>query len=52
LPGSSRRQATFLKTMMNEGRIRPFEGRFVTWPVAPLNDTPAAAAEMRRRLEL
>lgn len=52
LPGSSRRQGAFLKTMMNEDRIRPFEGRFATWPVAPLNDTPAAAAEMRRRLGL
>lgn len=50
LPGSSRRQGIFLKTMMNEGRIRPFEGRFVQWPVSPLNDTPAAAEEMRRRL--
>ncbi len=52
LPGSSRRQGLFLKVMMDEGRIRPFEGRFATWPVAPLNDTPAAAAEMRRRLAL
>jgi uncharacterized protein len=52
LPGSSRRQELFLKTMMDEDRIRPFEGRFATWPVAPLNDTPAAAAEMRGRLGL
>jgi len=52
LPGSSRRQGIFLKTMMNEGRIRPFDGRFVQWPVSPLNDTPAAAEEMRRRLGL
>jgi uncharacterized protein len=50
LPGSSRRQGIFLKTMMDEGRIRPFEGRFSTWPVTPLNDTPSAAAEMRHRL--
>jgi mitochondrial fission protein ELM1 len=50
LPGSSRRQEIFLKTMMNEGRIRAFEGRFVQWPVSPLNDTPEAAEEMRRRL--
>jgi hypothetical protein len=52
LPGSSRRQGIFLKTMMNEGRIRAFDGRFVHWPVSPLNDTPAAAEEMRRRLKL
>jgi hypothetical protein len=36
--------------MMDEGRIRPFDGRFTTWPVTPLNDTQAAAAEMRHRL--
>ena len=52
LPGSWRRQALFLKPLMDEDRIRPFEGRFSTWPVSPLNDTPAAAAEMHRRLGL
>ncbi|MDR3534538.1 MAG: mitochondrial fission ELM1 family protein [Rhodopila sp.] len=52
LPGSSRRQGIFLRTMMSEDRIRPFEGRFSTWKVSPLNDTPAAAAEMRHRLGL
>ena len=50
LPGSSRRQGIFLRTLMQEDRIRPFQGRFAIWPVARLNDTPAAAAEMRRRL--
>jgi mitochondrial fission protein ELM1 len=50
LPGRSRRQALFLKTMMNEDRIRPFEGRFAQWPVSPLDDTPMAAAAMRHRL--
>ncbi len=52
LPGNSRRQALFLQTMMEEGRVRLFEGRFAAWPVAPLNDTPKAAAEMCRRLGL
>jgi uncharacterized protein len=52
LPGSSRRQGIFLQTMIDAGRVRPFEGRFSTWNVAPLNDTPAAAAEMRHRLGL
>jgi mitochondrial fission protein ELM1 len=52
LPGKSRRQALFLKTMMNEGRVRMFDGRFTAWPVSPLNDTPLAAAEMKRRLGL
>jgi mitochondrial fission protein ELM1 len=50
LPGHWQRQGLFLKPLINEDRIRPFEGRFSTWPVTPLNDTPAAAAEMRRRL--
>ncbi|HXT77993.1 MAG TPA: mitochondrial fission ELM1 family protein [Acetobacteraceae bacterium] len=52
LPGRSRRQSLFLNTMREAGRIRPFEGRFAPWPVSPLNDTPEAAAEMRRRLGL
>ena len=30
LPGSSRRQGLFLQEMMDEDRIRPFEGRFAT----------------------
>ncbi|HBK06667.1 MAG TPA: hypothetical protein DDZ81_12490 [Acetobacteraceae bacterium] len=52
LPGSWRRGEIFLKPLLDEDRIRPFEGRFSTWKVAPLNDTPEAAAEMRRRLGL
>jgi hypothetical protein len=52
LPGTARRHALFLKTMEDAGRIRPFAGRFAPWPVRPLNDTPMAAAEMRRRLGL
>jgi uncharacterized protein len=50
LPGRSRRQTLFLRTMMDAGRVRLFDGRFVQWPVSPLNDTPEAAGEMRRRL--
>ena len=52
LPGSWRRQALFMKPLLDEDRIRPFGGRFSTWPVQPLNDTPKAAAEMHRRLGL
>jgi hypothetical protein len=52
LPGSWRRQGLFLKPLIDEDRIRPFAGRFSTWKVSPLNDTPLAAAEMRRRLAL
>jgi uncharacterized protein len=52
LPGSWRRQGLFLGPLMDEDRIRPFEGRFAKWRVSALNDTPLAAAEMRRRLGL
>jgi len=52
LPGKWRRQALFMKPLLDADRIRPFEGRFSSWPVAPLNDTQEAAAEMRRRLGL
>ena len=52
LPGRARRHELFLQIMRDAGRIRPFEGRFAPWPVSPLNDTPAAAAEMCRRLGL
>jgi mitochondrial fission protein ELM1 len=50
LPGSWKRQRLFLEPLLQADRIRPFEGRFATWPVSPLNDTPEAAATMRRRL--
>ena len=52
LPGSSRRQGLFLKTMLDEGRARMFDGRFRPWHVTPMNDTPEAAAVMRQRLGL
>lgn len=50
LPGAWHRQSLFLKPLTDEDRIRPFDGRFRTWPVTPLNDTPEAAAQMRQRL--
>jgi mitochondrial fission protein ELM1 len=52
LPGHSRRQARFLQDLIDAGRVRPFAGRFASWPVVPLDDTAAAAAEMCRRLGL
>jgi mitochondrial fission protein ELM1 len=52
LLGKSRRQGIFIDTMMKQGRVRPFEGKFAPWPVSPLNDTPSVAAEMCRRLGL
>lgn len=50
LPGRSRRIAEFLDNLRTTGRVRDFAGRCEVWPVAPLDDTPAAAFEMRRRL--
>jgi uncharacterized protein len=52
LPGRSRRQALFLQALLSEDRVRWFNERFETWNVAPLDDTPVAASELRRRLGL
>jgi mitochondrial fission protein ELM1 len=52
LPGSSRRIDVFHQALLDEGRIRRFAGRCEVWPTAPLDDTPLAAAELRRRLRL
>jgi uncharacterized protein len=52
LPGRSRRIRLFTELLARDGRVRPFEGRFGQWPVAPLDDTPMAGAEVRRRLGL
>ncbi len=52
LPGRSRRMGLFTRPLLAEDRVRLFAGRLETWPVAPLNDTPEAAAEVRRRLGL
>ena len=52
LPGRSRRIEMFLAAMKEAGRARPFAGRLEYWPVLPLDDTAAAAGEMRRRLEV
>lgn len=52
LPGRSRRNSLFIEPLLAEGRVRRFAGRLETWPAAPLNDTPEAAAELRRRLGL
>ncbi|HLB97136.1 MAG TPA: mitochondrial fission ELM1 family protein [Acetobacteraceae bacterium] len=52
LPGSSRRIDAFHQALLDDGRIRPFAGRCEVWPTAPLDDTPLAGAELRRRLRL
>jgi len=50
LPGRARRHEAFLKLMRDEDRVRLFDGRFASWSVTPLNDTPLAAAMVRQRL--
>jgi mitochondrial fission protein ELM1 len=50
LPGESRRSQLFLAPLLGAGRVRWFEGRMRSWTATALNDTPWAAAEMRRRL--
>lgn len=52
LPGRSRRIGLFTQGLIGDGRIRPFAGRLDLWPVRPINDTQAAADEMRHRLGL
>jgi mitochondrial fission protein ELM1 len=52
LPGRSRRIELFHQALLAEGRIRKFAGRAEVWPTAPLDDTPLAGAELRRRLRL
>ncbi len=51
LPGGSRRIDGFMRSMVDEGRVRDFNGRLESWAVRPLDDTQEAAETMRRRLE-
>jgi mitochondrial fission protein ELM1 len=50
IPGRSRRIGLFTQALIDEKRVRPYQGRMEHWPVAPLDDTAAAGAEMARRL--
>lgn len=50
LPGRSRRIRLFTELLRRDGRIRTFQGRMESWPVQPIDDTPAAGAEVRHRL--
>lgn len=50
LPGRSRRQDLFRGLLVADRRARPFRDRLELWETSPMDDTPAAAAEMRRRL--
>ncbi len=51
LPGHSARIGRFRRMLIKAGRVRPFAGRLESWQVAPMDDTAAAADEMRRRLK-
>ncbi|MEJ0045128.1 MAG: mitochondrial fission ELM1 family protein [Rhodospirillales bacterium] len=51
LPGSSRRISLFMQLLLEEGRARQFCGQVEYWPVQPMDDTAAAAAEVRARLK-
>lgn len=50
LPGRSRRIAAFVEMLVQERRAAPFTGRYRSWSVEPLDDTPDVAAEVRRQL--
>ena len=50
LPGHSRRIREFTHALIQDGRVRPYTGRLETWDAHPLDDTPMAGAEVRRRL--
>ncbi len=52
LPGRSRRIRRFTQYLIEDGRVRAFAGHYEPWPVQPLDDTQAAADEMRHRLGL
>ncbi len=52
LPGRSRRIRQFTQYLIEDGRVREFAGRYEPWPVQPLDDTQAAADDMRHRLGL
>lgn len=52
LPGRSSRIGAFMDALARDGRVRDFAGRLELWDTAPLDDTAAAGAEMRRRLGL
>lgn len=50
LPGRSARIGAFMDALVADGRVRDFTGRLDMWPVEPMDDTPMAGFELRRRL--
>ena len=51
MAGGNRRLARFQARLMEDGVLRPFEGRLEEWHYEPVNETPRIAAEIRRRVE-
>jgi mitochondrial fission protein ELM1 len=49
LPGKSRRIGLFTQGLIDDGRVRRYQGGMASWAVRPLDDTAEAAAEMCRR---
>ncbi len=52
LPGKSARIGAFMDMMAADGRVRDFAGRLDLWDTAPMDDTPAAGAALRRLMGL
>ena len=50
MAGGSRRLAQFHASLMEDGIVRPFDGRLSQWRYEPVNETPRIAAEVRRRM--
>lgn len=50
MAGGNRRLTRFQAGLMEDGVLRPFEGRLEEWRYEPVNETPRVAAEIRRRV--
>ncbi len=51
-PGKSRRIGLFIEGLIKDDRVRRYVGGVDFWPVQPMDDTPWAGEEVRRRLGL
>jgi len=50
LEGKSTRIGAFMDMLAADGRVRDFDGKFDTWPTAPLDDTKQAGLRLRQLL--
>ena len=50
MAGGNRRLAGFHAALVEDGILRPFEGRLDQWRYEPVNETPRIAGEVRRRM--